>query len=192
MKDLITAADIKARTVANLNVENHKLNVIIQLTQKRHLRPLLGVTLYDALVAFADTAPAIPPTNATTLEKTAYAEALAQWRAAATADPLLALLDECKEMLCAWALVEAKPGLLGHIEDAGFTTKVGSGDTGTSTADVRLTEETFAAFADTAVFHGTELAAWLCDPARAANYPTYEPNTPDSTGEGAFAGIYLG
>ncbi|WP_310394157.1 DUF6712 family protein [Hymenobacter sp.] len=143
---LITFADVTARTVVALGSEPHKFTVAIPRAEQRHLRPVLGPALYDQLRAFVEANPL------------------------ATTGPLAALAAEVKDMLASWAVVEAWPSLLGHIEAAGFVTKVGKSE-GTSTADVQLADRTLADLRETAGWQSGELARWLA--ARAADYPDW-------------------
>lgn len=153
---LISFDDITARTVVELGGEAHKFDVAIPLAEGQHLRPVLGYALYGDLLNFV------------------------QQQTPDTADPLAELAERVKDMACAWAVVEAWPFLLGHIEASGYNTKVGEKTTGTSMADVQLADRTLAALRSTALFHSNELATWLA--ANATTYPAWEkPGGPPST-----------
>jgi hypothetical protein len=197
---LITASEIKANTVADLTLGAHKLAVAIPLAQGKRLRPAVGEELFEALLALAATAPVAPVAPAANAapnlreayasELATYTAALASWRTANTG-ALLTLWDQCKAMLCAWAIVEAWPSLLGHITEAGFVTKVGEKTQGTSTADVQLTDRTLGYLTDTASYQHEEFARWLAK--NAAAYTQYRPvSTTPTCRPTQIGGIYLG
>ena len=147
LKRLISFADVTARTVVNVGSEAHKFDVAIPNAERRHLRPVLGSLLYSDLLNFVQQA--TPDTD----------------------DPLAELAEQVKGMLAAWSVVVAWPSLLGHIEAAGFNTKVGNKADGTSRADVELAELTIEDLRDTAAFESSELLTWLAE--HAADYPSW-------------------
>ncbi len=147
-----------------LGSEAHKFNVAIPLAEQRYLRPLVGTVLFEALLGHVQ---AGAPANAA----------------------LTALASEVKDMLSTWAVVEAWPSLLGHIEAAGFTTKVGEKTTSTSTADVLLTDRQLASLRETAAWQSAELTRWLT--ARATNYPTWQTPGGQASTEMPLGGLYL-
>jgi hypothetical protein len=150
LKELVTAADVTALTVAQLNVDAHKLNVCASLVRRRYLRPLLGQALHDELLAFAQQA--IPDTD----------------------DPLAELAEQVKPMLAAWVLVNAWPGLVAQITNAGIQyMQGGAGRTRTDNEDAADLRESYR---DTAQFETQELRAWLN--ARQATYPSYLQPSP--------------
>jgi hypothetical protein len=184
MKNLITAADIKTHTAASLNVETHKLEVTIPEAQARHLRPLTGSRLLAQLVAFVKDAPEPPVLVGLGAQVQAKAEAdyttaLDDWRTAHATDVLLALWDEVKPCLAQWALVDAWPNLLVHVENAGVTVKTGKSE-GTTSADAATLNQVLNAHRDTAIWRGEELINWL--EAHKSDYPTYESTRPTATG----------
>ena len=165
LKHLVSFSDVTARTVVELGSNAHKFAVAIPRAETRHLRPVLGDALFSDLLNFV------------------------QLATPDTADPLAKLAEEAKDMVCDWAVVEAWPSLLGHIEAAGFTTKVGEKSTGTSTADVLLTDRTLSSLRDSALWSSGELTRWLFQ--NAAAYPTWpKPGGAPST-EMALGGLYL-
>lgn len=188
MTPLITPADIVAQTVISVNAEPHKLAQAIPLAQGKHLRPLLGLQLFDELLAFADSAPAYP-TARDPASLAAYDAARAAWLLAVADEPLLALLTEATPMLCAWAVVEAWPSLLGHITPAGVVIKTGKSE-GTSSADVTLTTTMFTGLQGTAIFRGEELDRWLKK--NRTKYAEFLPLTPAPTGRMPIGGICFG
>ncbi|MDO7846489.1 hypothetical protein Q5H92_08980 [Hymenobacter sp. M29] len=164
LKRLVTFPEITARTVVALGSEAHKFTVAIPLAEQQHLRPVLGQALYSELLSFIQTA---TPDDA---------------------DPLSALAEQVKDMLSTWAVVEAWPSLLGHIEAAGFVTKVGKSE-GTTRADVELTDRQEAALRRTAILQSAELVRWLTE--HKSEYPSWEaPGGPPST-EMALGGLLL-
>lgn len=185
MTHLITPDDIVAQTVISVSTEPHKLAQAIPLAQGKHLRPLLGLPLFDELLAFAGTAPDLPATrDAAALA--AYATARAAWLLAVELDPLFALLAEAKPMLCAWAVVEAWPSLLGHITPAGVVIKTGKSE-GTSSADVTLAALMFSGIQETAIFRSAELGRWLAR--NRARYAGFLPTAPAPTGRLPIGGV---
>ncbi|MDO7849033.1 hypothetical protein Q5H92_21895 [Hymenobacter sp. M29] len=188
MKHLITPADITAQTVISITAEAHKLALAIPIAQGRHLRPLLGLQLFDELLSFAESAPELPAAR-DAASMTAYEAARQAWRSAAATDPLLTLLDEVTPMLCAWALIEAWPSLIGHITPAGIVLKTGKSE-GTTSADAGLMREMFAGLRELAVFRGEELDAWLRRNRQL--YSRFLPSTPAATGAGLIGGCFFG
>lgn len=150
LQELITAADVKALTVAQLSVDAHKLDVCAPLTRRRYLRPLLGQALHDELLAFVQA-----PTPDTT-------------------DPLAVLAEQVKPMLAAWVLVEAWPGLAAAVTNAGI--QYMQGGEGRTTADHKAAADLLLSYRDTAEFETAELRAWLN--ARRATYPSYSQPSP--------------
>lgn len=179
MKTLITAADIKAHTVASLSVEAHKLAIAITDAQQRHLRPLIGAKLLTQLLALVEDAPDLPSgtgaAQVVAAATTKYEQDLAAWRLAHAADPLLALLDQLTPCLAQWALVEAWPNLLVHVENAGVLLKTGNAN-GTTTADVATLNQVLSAHQATAVWRGDELVNWL--ERNKTDYPAYQSSCP--------------
>lgn len=178
MKTLITAADITALTAANLSVEAHRLEITIPQALARHLRPLLGLNLFTALLAFAQDAPELPGPKAQATETAAYAAALEAWRTAEELNPMLALYDEVKPMLAQWGLVEAWPNLLVHVANAGVVLKTGNAQ-GTTTADAATLNQVFTAHRATAVWLSEELVSWL--ERNKLDYPAYVSTRPLAT-----------
>jgi hypothetical protein len=148
LKRLISFDDITSRTAVALGGEAHKFDIAIPKAEREHLRPVLGYALFDELLNFVQQA--TPDTT----------------------DPLAQLAEQVKDMLAAWAVVEAWPFLLVHLEAAGLTIKVGNKADGTSSADVALADRTLAAQHSMALFHSAELSTWLLK--NAATYPTWE------------------
>ncbi len=146
---LITQADIVACTTIEKNIDAAKLVGFISIAQRRHLRQVLGTTLYDVLLDAVDAADVTPlPTN------------LADLKARLT------------EPLAHWVLVEAWPTLLVNITNSGLTFRAGQDST---TADYKAADSTLSAIRSTAEFLTADLKAWL--QANAADYPSY-PATP--------------
>jgi hypothetical protein len=184
---LVTPADIVAETVVSIGTEPHKLAKAIPLAQARHLRPLLGLALFDELLALADTAPDYPGSrDAAAVQE--YNAARAAWLLSIEADPLGQLLAQVKPQVCAWAVIEAWPSLLGHVTAAGIVTKVGKSE-GTTSADERLAAQMFDGLRETAVFESEELARWLKK--NADKFTAYCSPRPRQTGRLAIGGIYL-
>lgn len=165
MKHLIDANDIKALTTIQLNTEAHRLEITIPDAEQRHLRPLLGPALFDALLLFIQ-----PETPDTT-------------------DELAKLASQVKPMLSQWALVEAWPNLLVHVANAGVVLKTGASGQGTTSADAATLAQVLTAHRDTAIWRGQELVRWL--ESNKANYPAYASTTPVATGRPPFGGINL-
>jgi hypothetical protein len=151
MNHLVTADDITERTVVQVSVDAHKLEVLVPQAQRRHLRPVLGDALYNELVLFIQDSP--------------YD----------TTDPLAKLADEVKQMLSAWAVVEAWPTLLASITNMGVTL-ANQRDGGTSQADYKTTIDILASLRDTAEFETGELRRWLVE--HAAEYPSFPQPAP--------------
>ncbi len=188
MKNLISFADITAHTVISIGSEPHKLNLAVPLAQGRHLRPLLGLPLFDELLTFADSAPDAPATrDAAALAE--YDTALAAWRLSVGEDPLLALLTEVKPMLSNWTVVEAWPSLLGHITAAGLVLKTGKSE-GTTAADEKLANTMFSGVQSLAIYHGEELDTWLKK--NRSTYAEFLSQTPAATGRLPIGGICFG
>ena len=188
MKQLITPADVTARTVISLSAEPHKIHIAVPLAQGKHLRPLLGLQLFDELLDFAESLPPSPVNSPAGLA--AYELAVAEWRLGVADEPLLKLFDEMKEMLCAWTVIEMWPSLLGHITPAGIVLKTGKSE-GTTIADEKVMNAMFAGLESTAVFHTEELNLWLAK--RRPIYAQYFPlPTPAATGRLPIGGICFG
>lgn len=188
MKNLITFADIVENTVISIGSEPHKLLIAIPLAQGRRLRPVLGLQLFDELLAFADSAPNAPTArDAAALAN--YEAALTDWRASTAADPMLKLLGEVKPMLSNWAVVEAWPSLLGHITAAGMVLKTGKSE-GTTAADEKLVNTMFSGVQSLAIYHGEELDTWVKK--NRSTYAEFLPATPAATGRMPIGGVCFG
>jgi hypothetical protein len=179
MNNLINAYDVKALTSVGSNARNNKLEKAIPDATTRHLRPLLGAKLLAELAAFVVAVPEHPEVGnlAAAAEAAAlapYKTELAAWRTA-NAGALLDLWDELKPCLAQWALVEAWPDLLVHIEEAGIVLKTGNSN-GTTSADAATLNGVWDAHRERAVFRGDELVGWL--ERNKANYPAYGSTTP--------------
>lgn len=187
MKNLITPAMIVEATVISLSTEPGKLRKAIPLAQGKHLRPLLGWVLFDALLDFAATGPDEPlGTDAPALE--AYRQAREAWilAMAATQPRMLLLLKQVESMLCAWSVVEAWPALLGHVTTAGVVLKTGKSE-GTTTADEKTETKIFIGLQNTAIYYTEELSRWLL--ANRSNYALFMPQAPQQTGRLPIGGI---
>ncbi|MDF7810750.1 hypothetical protein [Hymenobacter sp. YC55] len=148
LKHLITAEEIPDRTVAQPNADLHKLSLAIPLAERKHLKKLLGPALFAELLLSVQTA-------------TTDDEPLAR----------LANLDELKDMLCQWALVEAWPNLQVHVAEAGIVVK--NGKEVSTSADEKLAQKTLDSHISTANFYSSELTAWMVE--HKADYPSYAP-----------------
>jgi hypothetical protein len=149
MNHLITADHIKESTVASLSIDAHKLEVFVPLAEGKHLKPLLGLSLFSELVIAAQTPP--------------------------LAGAMLELATECVNMLSWWTVVEAWPSLLVHVTNAGVVVKTG-GQNGTTTADATVTAAALQAHMATAEFYTGELRAWLYE--HRADYASYPQPAP--------------
>lgn len=162
MKHLITADDIKGLTAAQLGIDSQRLEITIPEAEQRHLRPLLGPSLFDELLLFVQVA------------------------TPSTTDPLAALANQVKPMLSQWALVEAWPNLLMHVTNSGMVLKTGTGQ-GTTSADAAVVSQVLTAHRATAAWRGQELVRWL--ESNKADYPAYQSTTPVATGRALYGGI---
>lgn len=153
---LITQADIVACTTIEKNIDASKLVGFISIAQRRHIRQVLGTTLYDELLDAVDAS-----------EVTPLPTALADLKA------------RLVEPLAHWTLVEAWPTLLVHITNAGLVFKAGRDST---SADYQAATHTLSAIRATAEFLTADLKAWL--QTNAGDYPTYpaQPVTPAPAG----------
>jgi hypothetical protein len=164
MNNLISAADIKRLTTVSENASDKKLAQAVPDAEQMHLRPLLGSDLYTELLALVATAPEPPVT--TGLSAAAEAQATATYQAAldtwrtANASPLLTLWNAVKPCLAQWALVEAWPALLVHVEEAGVNVKTGNAN-GTTQADAALLGQVWQSHRAKAIWRGDELVSWL-------------------------------
>jgi hypothetical protein len=195
MKTLITAADIKQLTTVSENASDKKLAKAVPDAETRHLRPLLGSRLYAELLAFAQGAPEQPVLAGLSQQEEDKAAAdykieFAAWRTA-NAGPLLALWDQVKSCLAQWALVEAWPDLLVHIDEAGINVKTGNAQ-GTTTADAATLARVWDGHRDKAVWRGDELVNWV--ESKKNDYAAYTSIKPLPTGSQPidyFGGISL-
>ncbi len=192
MKTLVTALDIKERTTVSKTADDEKLNKAVPDAETRHLRPLLGLPLFTALLAFVGSAPEPPAVGS--LSATAEAAALAAyntlldaWRTT-NAGALLRLWDAIKPCLCQWALFDAWPDILVHVENAGVTMKTGNAN-GTTSADADILNQARDNHRDKAVWRGSELVAWL--DSNKTDYPAYASTKPAATGKQPLGGIHL-
>lgn len=192
MTTLVTAADIKDRTTVSRSADDEKLNKAVPDAETRHLRPLLGAALFGQLLAFVASAPTPPAVGG--LSATAEAAALApykvlldNWRTAHPG-PLLRLWDAVKPCLCQWALYDAWPDILVHVENAGVTMKTGNAN-GTTSAEAGILNQARDNHRNKAVWRGSELAAWL--DSNKTDYPAYEGTRPPATGRQPLGGISL-
>lgn len=147
MKQLITPAEVSARTVLQLNAAQKKIEVAIPLAQLRRLRPLLGDELFDELLVFV------------------------QKEASDVADPLAALQQQSLDMLAGWSIVEAWPTLIAHITEAGIVIK--NGKDVSSSADAQTVKELLDQQIGAAQLHSSELVRWIVK--KRADYPSYRP-----------------
>ena len=150
---LISRDDIVAVTTIEKNVDEQRFMAFAKQAQRRHVRQVLGVALYQGLCDAVAAATEQVPLDA----------------------PWLALQAALRPALAWLTLVEAWPMLLVHVTNAGLTIKSGRDS---ERADARLMTSTLSAVRDTAEFELAELKAWL--EANAADYPTYpaQPVTP--------------
>lgn len=195
MNNLISAADIKRLTTISENASDKKLAQAVPDAETMHLRPLIGARLYTELLAFVAGAPEAPSVQGLNVQAEAqatstYQTALDTWRAA-NVGVLLTLWDAVKPCLAQWALVEAWPNLLVHVEEAGVNVKSGNAN-GTSVADAALMNKVWAAHADKAKWRGDELMSWL--ESKKNDYAAYSSIQPVPTGRQPiddFGGISL-
>lgn len=160
---LITQADIVTSTTIEKNISAAKLVNSISRAQRRHLRQVLGVALYDELLAAVVAAGDDPlPT------------------------PYAALKAQLIEPLAHWTLVEAWPTLLVNITDSGLTFRAGREST---TADYQAANATLSAIRATAEFLTADLKAWL--QANAADYPSYSASPVTEAPVSLTGGIYF-
>lgn len=197
MNTLVVAADVKRLTSVGTTANSEKLDKAVPDATDRHLRPLVGAKLLAALLDFVVDAPDYPATTGLGAPQVAtalgeYKMALAAWRTANAADPLLALWDQLKRCLAQWVLVEAWPDLLVHIDEAGVTVKTGN-QQGTTVADGKTLDTVLDSHCERAKFRGDELVAWL--ERNKADYPAYVSATPLASGREPadwFGGIDVG
>ncbi len=157
---LISKDDIVAVTTIEKNVDEQRFMAFAKQAQRRHVRQVLGVTLYQALC---------DAVAAATVE-------------APLTEPWVALQAAVRPALAWFTLTEAWPMLLVHITNVGLTLRAGKDS---EVADVRTAQATLSAVRDTAEFELAELKAWL--EANAADYTAYLP-TPTSPAPASLLG----
>jgi hypothetical protein len=145
---LISKDEIVAVTTIEKNVDEQRFMSFAKQAQRRHIRQVLGVTLYQAL---CDAVAAVT-------EESPLGE------------PWVLLKEYVNRPLGWYTLYEAWPLLLVHITNSGLSIKA-SRDS--DPADARTITSTRTAVLETAEFELAELKAFL--EANAADYADYLP-----------------
>ncbi len=148
MPNLITIAEIVAACTIEKNLDDRRITSFIPIAQLQRLRPALGVTLYNALIAAVDAVTDEAPLDA----------------------PWPALIETARPMLCWWTVALAWPQLLVHLTNAGVTMRTGRES---SSADVKAADGAQVSYTDTAELYTGELRTWL--EAHRADYAAWLP-----------------
>lgn len=161
---LITKDEIVAVTTIEKNVDEQRVMAFAKQAQRRHIRQVLGVTLYAALCEAVATATDEEP----------------------LAEPFVALKAALTPALAWFALYEAFPLLLVHVTNSGLAIKA-SRDS--EPADQRTITSTRTAVLETAEFELAELKAFL--ETNAADYADYLPTPATPAPASLLGGVYF-